>query len=330
MPNWNSILFIYNPNAGRGQIRESLHDVISAFTMAGCRVTVYPTQAPGAAYRYVCNLAAEDAPRYDLLVAAGGDGTLHDVVAASMTLPAEKKAPIAYLPAGSTNDFAVSHTIPKAVDEAAHLALSGIPVPFDIGKFGDGYFSYIAAFGVFTDVSYDTPQDQKNRLGHFAYILEGARRLSSYKPYPLKVEIEAFENGQAVHEVIEGSFLLGAVMNTTSVGGFAVPQKDINLNDGLSELVLLRAVETASDLVPLLTALSAQKLDGVDGIVYRKVKKATFTFEDPVPWTLDGEYGGIYKEITTDTVHAGLEFLVPADWGKTKLDDALEEFKNEA
>ena len=200
------MLFIYNPRAGKAQIRSNLLDIIDIFVKAGYEVTAYPTQAAGDAVKAVRTRQEG----YDLVVCSGGDGTLDEVVSGMMKC--DEKLPIGYIPAGSTNDFANSLKIPKSMIKAADVVVKGKNFPCDIGAFNHDSFIYVAAFGIFTDVSYETKQDIKNVLGHAAYLLEGVKRLPSVRSYPLKITSR--------DRVIEGEFLYGMVTNSYSVGGF--------------------------------------------------------------------------------------------------------------
>ena len=303
-----NMLLVYYPDAGKGQFKNYLHAVVDTFTKAGYLVTLYPTQQAREVYQIITAYgtcpAGQDPSSFrfpfNLLVISGGDGTLHECINAVMQLPEDVRMPIGYIPAGSTNDFAVSHTIPKEPVAAAASIVGGGPVPFDIGLFGSTYFSYVAAFGSFTDVTYDTPQEVKNIWGHLAYVIEGAKRFPSYRPHHMVVEADG--------ERIEGDFLLGMVANTTSVGGFAIRHDEISLQDGLSDLILIRYSSDTLQNLATLNAVLTQDFTS-PGLIYRKVKKARFLSEEKIAWTLDGEYGGEYTDISTDTCHNALEFM---------------------
>ena len=136
-----------------------------------------------------------------------------------------KQVPIGYIPAGTTNDFARSLHISKKMLEAADTAVNGTPLACDIGVFNEDFFVYIAAFGLFTDVSYETKQSVKNVLGHLAYILEGAKSIFNIPSYHVKVTYE--------DQVIEEDFMFGMVTNSRSVGGFqGIIGKDVVFDDG--------------------------------------------------------------------------------------------------
>ena len=203
------LLFIYNPHAGKELLKPKLADVIDIFVKAGYEVVAYPTQAYRDAYK---KIKKYDSSEYDLIVCSGGDGTLDEVVTGMMKRDRDKREPIGYIPTGTTNDFASSLHIPRGLLEAADNAVNGEVFACDAGRFNDDIFVYIAAFGLFTDVSYQTKQSMKNVLGHLAYVLEGAKRLFNIPSYKVKVTHD--------DEVIEDEFVYGMVTNSRSVGGF--------------------------------------------------------------------------------------------------------------
>ena len=176
------LFFVYNPHSGVGRIRSQLSDIIEIMIQAGYEVSVHPTQAAGDA----TVVTAERAVGYDLVVCCGGDGTLDETVTGLMESGCQ--VPLGYIPAGSTNDFAASLDLPKNMKKAAQVAVNGTDFSCDVGCFGEKHFVYIAAFGLFTDVSYQTKQELKNVFGHVAYILEGAKRIGTHPSYSMRVE----------------------------------------------------------------------------------------------------------------------------------------------
>ena len=240
------MLFIYNPKAGKGQIRSNLLDIIDVFVKAGYEVTAYPTQSAGDAVRAV----RERRAGYDMVVCSGGDGTLDEVVAGMMQ--STERLPIGYVPAGSTNDFANSLKIPKNMKDAAEVVVNGRDFACDVGGFNDTHFIYVAAFGLFTDVSYETKQDLKNVLGHAAYLLEGVKRLSAIRSYPLRITYDG--------KVIEDEFLYGMVTNSYSVGGFkGITGKNVCLDDGLFEVMLVKKPSLVRDLNGISQAMADKR-----------------------------------------------------------------------
>lgn len=292
-----NVLIIVNPHAGKGMIKRYLCDVIDLFVKDKWHVSVITTQAKGEA----AQLASEAADQYDLLVCSGGDGTLNEVV--SGLVKDNKHIPIGYLPAGTTNDFASSLQIPKNnLPAAAQQVIDGKSFLCDVGKFNDQIFMYVAAFGAFTEVSYSTPQDFKNNFGRAAYILEGIKSLTNIMTYHLKVECE--------NELIEGDFIYGQISNSTSVGGFqAMSLKDVLLDDGLFELLLVHRPNNLLDLQTIVAALLTQD-ENSSWLVYRKLSKVKIVSETPVPWTLDGEFGGNHYAMTISNLPKAVEFIV--------------------
>ncbi|WWR15671.1 YegS/Rv2252/BmrU family lipid kinase [Lachnospiraceae bacterium JLR.KK008] len=292
-----NVLLIYNPCAGKGKIRGKLVDVIEILAEGGYEVTVRPTKGPGDAAEVV----REKGKRYDLVVCSGGDGTLDEVVTGVMECA--ENIPIGYIPAGSTNDFAASLGLPKNMVEAAHIAVDGKKFSCDVGSFNQDIFVYVAAFGIFTEVSYETPQSYKNTLGHVAYILEGMKRLPSLRTYYLKVDCNGKE--------IEDEFLFGMITNSTSVGGFKkLTGKYVELNDGLFEVMLIRKPKTPLGLNQIITALLTETID-TDRIIYEKTDRITFQSEEEVAWTLDGEFGGDHTNVEIVNRPQAIEIMVP-------------------
>ena len=274
------LLLIYNPHSGKGKIHSWLSPIIAQLSQAGWLVTACPTSGPGDAVQLAFGLGRD----YERVVCCGGDGTLNEVVSGLCQL--EHFPALGYIPTGTTNDFSRNLALPKSMEAAAAVAGAGHPVLYDIGQLNQRSFVYIAAFGAFTDVAYDTPQQFKSLFGHLAYVLEGAARLPNLKSYSLIVE----HDGQQE----EGDFLFGMVSNTVSVGGFSVLANDqVKLDDGLFEVVLIRAPKTPSALQGLIRALATQDPDQSNGSVLGfHAASLTVTCKDPLPWTLDGEFGG--------------------------------------
>ena len=223
-------------------IRNKLAAVVDAFTSAGYEVTVRPTQArmdACAAAEYACL-----SKQFDLIVCAGGDGTLNEVVQGLMH--SQQPLPLGYLPSGSTNDFAKGLRIPDDVEAAAEWILHSHPYHCDIGRFNSRYFLYIAAFGAFTATVYETPQNIKNALGHTAYVLNAIAQVANIRPLHLRIEYD--------DQVTEGDYLYGMVSNTASVGGL-LKLKSFMLDDGSFEVMLIRKPERAMDLHRIVTSL---------------------------------------------------------------------------
>ena len=296
------LLFVYNPRAGKEMLKPRLSDVLDIFVKAGYEVTVHPTQAYRDAYYQIKEY---EVGKYDLIACSGGDGTIDEVATGMMKRREMGKdvAPVGYIPAGTTNDFAKSLHIPRKPLAAADNAVKGVPFPCDIGKFNDSVFVYIAAFGIFTDVSYETDQAVKNVLGHMSYILEGAKRIFNIPSYKIKVEHDG--------EVIEDEFIFGMVTNSRSVGGFSnMVGKNIVFDDGLFEVTLIKTPKNPIALQEIIAALLIEQVDTKHMYTF-KTKKITFDSVEEIPWTLDGEFGGEQDYVEIENVQKAMEIMVP-------------------
>jgi len=282
------LLFVYNPKAGRQRAKTILSDVLTVFAQEGYQITVRPTLKRGDATQVVADTAAG----YDRVVCCGGDGTLNETVRGLLTLPPGQRPILGYIPAGTTNDFSRNINLPRSTQQLALVACGGVPRAIDVGELLDRQFLYIAAFGLFTDVSYSTPQASKNLLGHLAYVLEGAGRLVNFPSYQVKVTTD-----QGLE--VEGDFIYGMVSNTVSIGGLVnLPRDLVCLDDGQFEALLIRTPKTAKNWQSILTALTTQKLPEDGSVVGFTCTKAHFTSPKPLAWTVDGEFGGEYTDLT--------------------------------
>lgn len=283
------LLLVFNPHAGKGHIKNYLCEIIDIFTAGGYEVLAYATQATQDGYKKI----VEDGKNYDLIVASGGDGTLSEAVSALMKLreaDPELMIPLGYIPAGSTNDFANSLGIPKKMINAAKDILKGETFDCDIGQFNDRYYVYVAGFGAFTDVSYNTPQNRKNRFGHVAYVAQALKSIPKISGQTVTVEHDG--------ESITGSFIIGLISNSRSIGGMKkLVSKDVSFDDGLFEVTLARTPENPLELSSLIANAAINKLNDKNFVSF-KASKIVFTSENEIPWTIDGEAGGQHKQVT--------------------------------
>ena len=279
------MLFIYNTKAVRQKARAMLPDLLEHFSDQGYEVTACPTQKRGDATE-----RARCAAGFDRVVCCGGDGTMNEVVSGLLDIPAEERPPVGYVPAGSANDYARSLNLPKTLPELAAVAGTGAVSPIDMGNSSGLTFTYISAFGLFTEVSYSTPQNVKNLLGHFAYLLEGAKGLTNVPSYHMEVTTP-----DGIRE--EGDFIYGMVGNTVSMGGvFSLPRDLVRLDDGRFEVFLVRKPKTTKDWQSILTALAKPELTLEGAVIGFTADEVTFRCEQPVAWTVDGEFGGKREE----------------------------------
>ncbi len=291
------LMLIANPFSGRGQAKISLMDIIREFNAADYAVTVFtPDRDAG---RSVTDLARDCSEGFDLLVCMGGDGTLSDTIAGLVS--GGSRVPLGYIPLGSTNDMANSLGLPKTPLAAARTIVRGTPVPYDVGYYDGKYFSYVAAFGAFTDVSYLTPQNLKNTFGHAAYIFSGLSSLPEINPVRTTVE---YDDG-----VIEDSFIFGGVLNSTSMGGvLKLSESLVSLNDGLFEVLLIRNPLNAVELGTIVSDLLTQTYVS-EKVVLLHTKKVRFRFHYPTALTRDGESGGLYMDVTMENLNHAVRIM---------------------
>jgi len=289
------MLFIVNPRAGKQKATKVLGEILAIFNRAGFCVQVYVTAGP----RDATQAVKQFAPGMDLVVCSGGDGTFNETVTGM--LDAGLSIPIGYIPAGSTNDFAHSLKIPTKPLDAANLIATGTPKPLDLGKFGDRYFSYVASFGAFTKVSYNTPQSIKNILGHTAYLLEGVKELSHIQKFPVRIELDG--------EALEDAYIFGAICNSTSIGGILTfPPDQVDMADGLFEILLVRSPKNLLEITELVNAIRKQNYN-CKLMTFRSANKAIVRVDKETDWTLDGEMAPGAEEITVTNLHHAIELI---------------------
>lgn len=292
------LMLLVNPNAGKGGYSAVLADILHEFCNGGWEPTVFFTRKPGEAP----DLVSENAEFYDMVVCLGGDGTLSEVASGMMRCSCARK-PIGYIPLGTANDVARTLGLSTKPVEAAQNILKGSPIPFDIGQFGvNNFFTYVAAFGAFTEVSYATPQETKQALGHLAYMLEGVRHLPKITDCHAIVE---YDDG-----VMEGDFIFGAVTNSTSVAGLVHLDSDsVDLSDGLFEVLLVRKPQDVLDLSNIISVVVSADFSGPN-VEFFKSREVRIMFDRPIAWTRDGEDGGSHQDVYIENCHPGIDIIV--------------------
>ena len=289
------LLFIMNPFAGQKKANKVLPEILMLFTNAGYDIHISMTTGPGSATR----TAAERGGEADLVVCCGGDGTLNETIAG--LLMAGLNVPVGYIPSGTTNDFASSLKLSHNPVQAAADIIEGQPVPYDIGKFGSRYFSYVASFGAFTRASYATPQSIKNALGHTAYVLEGITELSQIRKEHVRMELDG--------EVVEDDFIFGAISNSTSVGGVLnLDPAQVNMADGKLEVLLIRVPRDLVELAECIKAVQSQQYNCAV-ITFRSAEKIKVHTNPLMPWTLDGEREEGHSHVDVENVHLAIRLI---------------------
>ena len=289
------LLFILNPVAGQKKANKSLPEIVMLFNQAGYEVITHVTDSSGSATRAVQTLGLEA----DLIVCCGGDGTLSETVTGLIRSGLD--VPIGYIPAGTTNDFASSLGISSNVLQAARDILEGEPVAYDVGRFGSRYFSYVASFGAFTKASYLIPQNIKNALGHTAYVLGGITEISQIHPEHIRMEIDG--------QMVEDDFLFGAICNSTSIGGIlTLDPKQVDMGDGLFEVLLVRAARNLEEIAECIRAVQTQKYNCAM-ITFRSARHIKIQANPEMPWTLDGEREDGHDQVEVENLHHAIRLM---------------------
>lgn len=288
------LLFIINPKAGLKKNKHFIDNAVDVFENAGYKVGIKYTKkrADGT------DLARQYADKADLVVCMGGDGTLNEVMQG--LADGNINTPLGYIPAGSTNDFAASLGLKSNPKEQAEFIVTHEARPLDLGKFNGRYFVYTASAGIFTKTSYSTPQDLKNRLGHFAYILTGAKELFHIRRLKLKIELD--------DKTIEGRYIFAAINNATKVGGIMrLDEHLVRFNDGMFELMLVEFPRGAIEFCRLAVKILLQKFTGKITLV--QIDSAKITAEKDIDWSLDGEKEKGKEFVDFKVVHDAINFI---------------------
>ena len=289
------MLFVLNPYAGMRRANKFLPDIIGIFNRAGYDVTCHMTDGAGDCARTVERLAGQ----MDLVACAGGDGTFNETITGLLRSGAD--VPVGYIPAGSTNDFASSLKLSNQILQAARDIVEGTPERYDVGRFGDRYFSYVASFGAFTRASYSTPQNVKNALGHTAYLLEGISELSQIRPEHVRFELD--------DRVIEDDFIFGAISNSTSVGGIlTLDPKQVDMGDGQFELLLVRMPRDLIELSECIRAVQTQQYN-CSVITFIPASYVRVTASPAMAWTLDGEREPGHDVVEAENLHHAIRLM---------------------
>lgn len=270
------LLLVMNPFSGMKRANRFLTDIMMLFCSCGWNCRVHMTQGKGDCRQKV----SENAKSTDLVVCIGGDGTFNECVDGLLECGASTA--LGYIPAGSTNDFANSLKLSKNIMKAAKDIMEGTARFLDVGSFNGRHFTYVASFGAFTKVSYATPQNVKNSLGHLAYVLEGINDISTITPHHLRFTTD--------ERTVEGDYIFGAVSNSTSVAGLlTISPKIVDMNDGRFEVLLIRNPANIVELSEIIRALTAADYSSYM-LDFFSASNMTVTADENMDWTLDGEW----------------------------------------
>ncbi len=298
------LLLIINPCAGKMNVKSELFGITQSFCEAGWLVTTKITVSRGEATDISREASGNE--EYDLIVCCGGDGTLNEVI--NGLLQSGKSTPVGYIPAGSTNDFASSMKIPTDLVKAAKsIAGAEKSIHLDVGRFNaDRVFTYIASFGAFTATSYNVPQNLKNAMGHFAYVLGGIMDLGSIKPY--HVELHS-DGGDCV-----GDYVFGAISNSSSVGKIIkLNNEQVSLNDGKFEVLMVKNPTNPALLQKVLWGLLNRNFSDKEVFEFFQASEIKMSLPETVNWTLDGEFEKGSGEVVIENLHSAITLRYTPD-----------------
>lgn len=302
---------IYNPTSGREVFKKHLAEVLKILESAGYETSCHATSEAGDA-TYAARIAVER--KYDLVVAAGGDGTINEVVNGLAEQPYRPKLGI--IPVGTTNDFARALHIPRDIEEAAMIIARGESIPVDIGRINDKYFINIAGGGRITELTYEVPSKLKTMLGQLAYYLKGIEMLPSIRATEVSIEYDG--------KLFEGEVMLFLVGLTNSVGGFEKLAPDSAINDGLFTLLIIKKANLA-DFIRIATLAVRGEHINDPSVIYTKANHIKVHSQEKVQLNLDGEFGGLLPAEFAN-LYRHFEVYVPMD--KIRPEDRPDEWSN--
>lgn len=291
---------IYNPTSGRELFKRSIPDVLNKLELAGYETSCHATKGAGDATE-AARIAVER--QFDVVIAAGGDGTINEVV--NGLADHEVRPKLGIIPVGTTNDFArATLKANRSIDKAVEIITEGYMKKIDIGKVNDQYFINIAGGGRLTELTYEVPSKLKTVLGQLAYYIKGVEMLPTLKPTPVRIEYDG--------KLFEGEVMLFLVSNTNSVGGFEKLAPKAELDDGMFDFIILKK-STMADFVRIATqALRGEHLND-DLVIYTKANRIRVQSEEKVQLNLDGEFGGILPAEFIN-LYQHIEVFVPKEY----------------
>lgn len=292
------VLTIINPTSGKGNIANYANEIKHNLEKQDMEVNMQLTKEGYNAKKIIL----DNIEGQDLILICGGDGTFNEAVSAIMESGVQVS--IAYIPLGTTNDLARSLNMPIKDISITRKLLESKAKVLDIGKFNENrYFTYIAAFGIMTDVAYKTSQKAKNKFGKLAYYMKAIKELIKIPTYKVKIKFD--------EEELEGEFIYGGISNSMSIAGFRwFNEEDIDLSDGKFEAIFIRKPKKLSGYFRLLNDFRHKDYMVNRDFVYFKASNIQIQTDKNVAWTIDGEYAGDMNFVEIENINKAIELAI--------------------
>lgn len=275
--NRKKVLVLINPNSGKKNSKESVLDALNLFSANNYQMEIYLSQKPMDVTRYI----EENGERFDMVAVFGGDGTLNEATNGLMKL--NHKPVISYFPTGTMNDFGTNFGLTNDMRQCANIACVGHIESFDVGKMNSRYFNYVAGFGAFCNVSYETKQELKKQIGNLAYIIKAIHEIPNLHPYHVKMNLDG--------KVFEKDLMFGLIINGNRVAGFEmVEQADNTFKDGLFDIILVEHTPNLLELYNYPLGVLHPELN-MKYVERYQAKSIIIESQEKLAWTLDGEEG---------------------------------------
>lgn len=275
--NRKKVLVLINPNSGKKNSKESVLDALNVFSANNYQMEIYLSQKPMDVTRYI----EENGERFDVVAVFGGDGTLNEATNGLMKL--KHKPVISYFPTGTMNDFGTNFGLTNDMKQCANIACAGHIESFDVGKMNSRYFNYVAGFGAFCNVSYETKQELKKQIGNLAYIIKAIHEIPNLHPYHVKMNLDG--------KILEKDLMFGLIINGNRVAGFEmVEQADNTFKDGLFDIILVEHTPNPLELYNYPLGVLHPELN-MKYVERYQAKSIIIESQEKLAWTLDGEEG---------------------------------------
>ena len=263
-------------------MKNNLVDILNILERAGYETSAYATTPEPNSAKNEAERAAKSG--FNLIVAAGGDGTINEVV--NGIAPLKHRPKLGIIPAGTTNDYARALKIPREDPiGAAKVIAKGQTIKMDIGEAGKKWFVNIAAGGLLTELTYGVPSQVKSLFGYLAYLVKGAELLPQIKPIKMHLE---YDGG-----TYDGKASMFFLALTNSIGGFEQIVPDASLDDGKFTLIVVKTSNLIEILQLITMVLNGGKHVNDPRILYVKTSKLVAKpVDEKMMINVDGEYGG--------------------------------------